>query len=127
MSNEQIAQLLGICIATLYNYQRDYPEFLDALKVGKENPDIRIERSLFERAAGYVAPEEKLFYDSNTGTIASQTVLRHYPPDPTSMIFWLKNRQRDKWRDNPKDESQTPQDVSKSLEVIANALLNRDG
>jgi len=24
---------------------------------------------------------------------------KHYPPDATSAIFWLKNRQRDKWRD----------------------------
>jgi hypothetical protein len=26
-------------------------------------------------------------------------MVKHYPPDPTSMIFWLKNRQPQKWRD----------------------------
>ena len=25
--------------------------------------------------------------------------IKHYPPDTTAGIFWLKNRQRDKWRD----------------------------
>ncbi len=25
--------------------------------------------------------------------------IKHYPPDTTACIFWLKNRQRDKWRD----------------------------
>ena len=24
---------------------------------------------------------------------------KHYPPDPTSMIFYLKNRRPDRWRD----------------------------
>ena len=26
---------------------------------------------------------------------------RYYPPDPTSIIFFLKNRMRDKWRNVP--------------------------
>lgn len=127
LSNEQIAQLTGICIATLYNYQRDYPEFLEALKGGKENPDDRVERALFERAIGYVAPEEKVFYDSNTGTIASQTVLKHYPPDTAAAFIWLKNRRGDKWKDKSVDENLQPQDIGKSLETIANAIINRDG
>ena len=25
--------------------------------------------------------------------------IEHYPPDPTSMIFFLKNRRPDRWRD----------------------------
>ena len=127
LSNEQIAHLLGICIATLYNYQRDFPEFLEALKGGKENPDDRIERALFERAAGYVAPEEKLFYDQNTGTFASQTIFRHYPPDTAAAFIWLKNRRGDRWKDRNGDDNQPPADISKSLEAIANALLGRDG
>ncbi|EFB1429709.1 terminase, partial [Escherichia coli] len=24
---------------------------------------------------------------------------KYYPPDTTAAIFWLKNRQKDKWRD----------------------------
>jgi len=105
LSNDQIAQALEISIESLYDYQRDYPEFLQALKSGKENPDDRVERALFERALGYVAPEEKLFYDSNTGIIASQTVLKQYPPDTTAAIIWLKNRRPEKWRENPAPET----------------------
>ena len=36
----------------------------------------------------------------NGETIVVPTV-KHYPPDPISAIFWLKNRQRKKWRDKP--------------------------
>ena len=33
------------------------------------------------------------------GEIVRTTVRRHYPPDVTACIFWLKNRQREHWRD----------------------------
>lgn len=127
LSNEQISQLLNIDQSNFYIWQRDKQEFREALKGGKELPDDKIERSLFERASGYYHPEEKLFYDSNTGQVVSQIVLKHYPPDPTSMIFWLKNRRREQWRDQPKDESQQPQNVTQLLQDIAKALTVRDG
>ncbi len=30
--------------------------------------------------------------------------VKHYPPDTTACIFWLKNRQRDRWRDKQDHE-----------------------
>ena len=33
------------------------------------------------------------------GEITETDITKHYPPDPTSMIFWLKNRRPDRWRD----------------------------
>ena len=44
LSNDQMAEALEIDRTTLYVYQRDYPEFKDALKGGKELPDDKIER-----------------------------------------------------------------------------------
>jgi hypothetical protein len=35
-------------------------------------------------------------------------VVKHYPPDPTAAIFWLKNRQKDKWRDKREEEVSGP-------------------
>lgn len=32
-------------------------------------------------------------------TELSKLRLKYYPPDTTAAIFWLKNRQKDKWRD----------------------------
>ncbi|MDR8011858.1 terminase, partial [Escherichia coli] len=29
---------------------------------------------------------------------------KYYPPDTTAAIFWLKNRQKDKWRDKQEVE-----------------------
>ena len=33
------------------------------------------------------------------GSAGRHHYTEHYPPDPTSMCFWLKNRRPDRWRD----------------------------
>ena len=43
------------------------------------------------------------------GQIVITPTIKHYPPDTTAGIFWLKNRQRDKWRDKP--EADDPDDL----------------
>jgi hypothetical protein len=52
---------------------------------------------LFHRAIGYEHPEDKIF--NNNGEEMVVPTIKHYPPDTTAAIFWLKNRQPDKWRD----------------------------
>lgn len=71
-TDEEIAEYLGVCTATFYNWARDYPEFLEAIREGKEKADFKVANSLYDKAlAG----------------------------DTTAMIFWLKNRQKKTWRD----------------------------
>lgn len=50
----------GIGISTLDNWKRDKPEFLGALKAGKELSDSAVERSLSQRALGYSHPAVKI-------------------------------------------------------------------
>lgn len=92
-----MAKIVGVTEQTFNNWKKSYPSFFESLKDWKAEADKKVERSLYERACGYFHPEEKIFtYEG--GVIRADTI-RHYPPDPTSMIFWLKNRQPDKWRD----------------------------
>ena len=65
--------------------------------------DARVERSLFERATGYTFESVKIFCNKD-GEVTEVPVLEHVPPDPTSMIFWLKNRNPNKWRDKSEVE-----------------------
>ena len=62
-------------------------------------------------------------------------LLRHYPPDPTSIIFFLKNRMRDKYRDVHKVENELHLKTSEKcriqirkdiLELQAQALRSED-
>jgi hypothetical protein len=76
-----------------------FPDFLAAIKTPKEIADKRVERSLYERATGYTYESVKIFCNTKTGEVTQVPYTEHFPPDPTAMIFWLKNRDKEHWRD----------------------------
>lgn len=96
-TDKQISTACGVTEQTLNNWKISHPEFFESLKEAKITPDQLVEASLFQRATGYSAPETKMFL--HRGKIVSQDMIKHYPPDPTSMIFWLKNRQPKLWKE----------------------------
>lgn len=97
MTDVEIAEKLNISKATLNNWKTTHPEFLDSLNYGKEHKDDLVENALLRRALGYSQEEEHI--TSYLGCVTKTKVTKKFPPDPTSMIFWLKNRQPKKWRD----------------------------
>ena len=101
---EEIADELNIGITTLERWKEKYPEFRGDLNVGKQAADDRVERSLYQRANGYSHPAVKIFMTRDGKTVEHQYI-EYYPPDPTSMIWWLKNRRPDRWRDVQNIES----------------------
>jgi hypothetical protein len=84
---EEIADELNIGITTLERWKRENPEFLGALNAGKSFAEDRLERSLYQRANGYSRPAVKIFMTRDGKTIEHHYI-EHYPPDPTSMIFF---------------------------------------
>lgn len=116
-TDRDIADFFGVSEATLNNWKLRYPEFLESLKRGKDEVDALVERSLFQRATGYSHPSEKVFQFQ--GQVIRAKTVEHYPPDTTAMIFWLKNRQPEKWRDRPEagDNGDDPPPVSVTVEV----------
>ncbi len=97
LTDKEIAKALNISVATLTNYKRDYPQFLASLKKGKAVTDKKVVLSLFKRAMGYSHPDVHI--SNFQGEVTVTPIIKHYPPDPTSMIFWLKNRDPENWRD----------------------------
>lgn len=100
LTDEQIAHNIGINTATLYDWKKKYPNISNALKKGKEVVDFAVENALLKKAlAG----------------------------DVTAMIFWLKNRRRDKWRD--RYDMRTNEPELRKVEALMEGLdkLAEDG
>lgn len=92
-----LAELFSVAPATVDKWIAEIPLFSETVKKAKHDRDVLVEKSLFDRATGYSHPEDKIFNDQGVPLIVP--TIKHYPPDPVSMIFWLKNRQPAKWRD----------------------------
>ena len=97
LTDEQVAEFLKIDKATLNRWKNRFPEFRASIKDWKIKADTVIVNSLFHRARGYSHSAIKFFQCGKK--VIKVPYIEHYPPDPTSLIFWLKNRQPEKWRD----------------------------
>lgn len=86
-TNDQIAHALGVADGTLKKLRRENPALNEAILRGKERADIQIVGALYNKAKGI-----------------GRCPHCHKPipglgGDTTAMIFWLKNRQSEQWRD----------------------------
>ncbi len=100
--DEELAAFFEVSRSTLSEWKNEHPEFLDAVKAGKQFADEKVVQALYERACGYEYVEEA---SSKSGPVALRKKVH---ADPTSMIFWLKNRQPEKWRDKVQNEHSGP-------------------
>lgn len=101
-SDTRLAELFEVSVATISNWKNDYPDFLEALRSGKDKADAEVAHSLYHRALGYKAPEDDIRVVN--GAIVITPTIKHYPPDTGAATLWLKNRQGDKWRDKVETE-----------------------
>lgn len=90
LTDEQIAHNLGIGYSTFKDYKSRYIDLSTALKKGKEVVDYEVENALYKAAIN--------------GNV-------------TAMIFWLKNRKPQGWKD--RKEAQEIELQVKELELKA--------
>lgn len=102
-TDKELADFFEVDEATINRWKIDHKEFCESLKRGKIEADSIVASKLFHRAIGYNHKAVK--FATHEGQITDQVeYVEHYPPDTTAAIFWLKNRQRDKWRDKTETE-----------------------
>lgn len=125
LTDEQIAQNMGISRSTLNAWKEKYPDISDTLKKGKDIVDIQVENALLKRALGYTYKEttKELCKNANTGQMEmriTKIVEKEVAPDTTAQIFWLKNRKPDKWKDrqNVQISGTLEQETSKLDDLI---------
>lgn len=104
IKNEDLALAFGINNDTLQEWLITYPELSESVIKGRWDHDSgKIQNALARRACGYDLVERTYEprVDPDTGTTSlclTKSVTKHMPPDPTAIIFWLCNRQKQYWR-----------------------------
>lgn len=96
-TDKDIADVFEVHEDTINNWKKQFPQFFESLKKGKAVADEKVVQSLYQRALGYSHPEVHI--TNYQGVITKTDVIKHYPPDTTACIFWLKNRDQKNWRD----------------------------
>ena len=96
-TDDELAEFFEVSVATIQNWKRDHNGFLDSIKKGKTLADAEVANKLFHRATGYDHADVDIRVIDNR--IVQTALVKHYPPDTAAAIFWLKNRQKAKWRD----------------------------
>ena len=51
-TDEELADHFKVCVRTIYRWRNTHEEFAEAVVVGKEHADARVERALYSRAVG---------------------------------------------------------------------------
>lgn len=116
LTDEQIAKNCNIVRSTLNEWKKKYPDISDAIKKNKELADFEVENALFKRACGYtiIVNEQKVDREGDVHDLEREI---HIPGDIAAMIFWLKNRQPNKWREKQQELKPTVNDDDKVILV----------
>lgn len=101
-TDAELGDFFGVTEQTINNWKKAHPKFFESIKGGKLQADSEVANKLFQRALGYEHKEDDIRVVD--GKIAITPTIKHYAPDTAAAIFWLKNRQKDKWRDKQEIE-----------------------
>ena len=108
ITEARMAELFDVSIAGFNKWKVEHDELVDALKAGRERADSEVTKSLYLRATGYSHPDTHIavYKDkkNNKAEVIKTEYIKHYPPDTTACIFWLKNRHKELWRDSYRQE-----------------------
>jgi hypothetical protein len=101
--DEELADFFGVSVATIYNWKKEHPAFLEATVAGKMKADAEVAHSLYRIATGHELTAEKLM-KKDDGSYEAIRYKRYIPGDPQAAFKWLTNRRRQNWTDTQKVE-----------------------
>lgn len=108
-TDADLAEFFEVAESTINKWKKDHKAFSESIKKGKIDADANVAHSLYKRATGYEQDIVKAFQYQGEPVIVPLT--EKVAPDTTAAIFWLKNRQKDRWRDKQDLEHSGPNGV----------------
>jgi hypothetical protein len=126
LTDEQMSKELGVSVATIHNWKKKYPEFLDSLKEPKDFIDSLVEDSLLKRALGYEYEEIKTIAkkdkDGEIKTTRIEKTRKMVVPDVTAQLAWLNNRKPEQWRRKVEQGGEFVESLAETLSKMADRL-----
>ena len=123
MTEQQIAEKLGIGYSTWKQYKIDYPALQDAIKKGRQNLVAELRSSLIKKANGYEYTEtkettERVKWPENIRAalldagftaeqidqariVKTEVARKKMPPDVAALNLALKNYDKENWANDP--------------------------
>lgn len=105
-TKKEIAINLGISKTTFESYEKKYSWLSVLIKKAKWEAIEEVENSLFKSATGYYYTEQqivKVKLAKDLEEVQKIDVKKFKPPDVGAMCFYLKNRAKDRWAENPQN------------------------
>ena len=123
LTNSELAAHFQISEETFVRYYNDpeWPDFCGVIKQGREEADAVVTRSMFRRANGFSHEEEVI--KTVKGRVVKVKTIKQYPPDTQAGMYWLNNRQRNRWRNKIDEENSN---VAPSGPVVVNIITDED-
>lgn len=110
ITDEEMARFFEITVSCLNNWKLRYPEFVAAIREGKEVANTQVVAALYKRAVGgfYLGQKEvKLKREefNAEGKLVKKyeevkvvDLLTESPPDSTACMYFLNNRSKVNWQ-----------------------------
>jgi hypothetical protein len=115
-TDKEIAGFFNISQKLLNAWRNDNPKFEEAIINGRLMADAEVANSLYHRAIGYMHDDTDVRLVN--GAVEKTIIKKYYPPDSTAMIFYLKNRQPDKWKEKVEEKKDEKKDKANANNYI---------
>lgn len=105
LTMEEFCGKIGISRETFRKWRERYPEINEAMSVGKELIDYKVENALLKAALGFTTKEIKVtlgkkMLNGEVYEVLKETTTREVAPNVTACMAWLNNRKHDQWKRN---------------------------
>jgi hypothetical protein len=112
VGDAQLAAAFEVAESTINEWKKKFPDFSESVSTGKLIADGQVAAALHKRALGFTYDEvtyEKISLkidgveddsDIKTEAYKKRIVTKMVVPDTGAAMNWLKNRQKELWRDN---------------------------
>ena len=104
LNEKQIFTNLGIGKTTWSKYKNKYSELKDLIKRGRTGQVHEVENSLYKNATGYYYHTDgamKVKDKEGNESVQIYTLKKFKPPETGAIAFFLKNKARGEYMDNP--------------------------